>query len=564
MNDPFKGGMLRSKKMEWYLKGLVKAGGYTDYDLERPVIEVINTWSEWNPGHNHLRRVAEAVKRGIWSAGGFPLEYNTLSLCPGQSLPNRNLVALETESVLCGVGGKEDPAPYAEPADAAVFICSCDKDVPAFLMAAARINLPSIFVLGGSMFPGKFKGEDVVCCTDAQRLERDLRAGLITEEEWIEFQNCVLPCSGSCGPMGTANTMQCMAEALGMALPGSACIPAATAEIYRKAEESGRKIVELLKEDIKPRDIMNERSLENAMKVLMALGGSTNAVIHLIAIARQLDIQLPLERFDEISRKTPYLVDVKPSGRHAATDFHNAGGVPALMKQLEPILNLDVLTATGKTLKENLTNVKVKDPKIIRPLDNPILPEGGIAILRGNLAPKGAVLKHSASINRDLLNHRGPAMVFNSPDEAYRRLLREDLEVTEDHVLILRYQGPKAACMPETGPLPIPTILAKKGVKDMVRITDGRMSGTNFGTIVLHVSPEAYVGGPLAIVEDGDIIELNLTRRLLEVKISDKQMKERFEKWVPPEPNYNYKRGPHALWFNFCTQADEGCVYPFM
>ncbi|MEM2026918.1 MAG: dihydroxy-acid dehydratase [Candidatus Bathyarchaeia archaeon] len=303
-----------------------------------------------NPGHNHLRRVAEAVKRGVLSASGFPLEYNTLSLCPCQSLPNRNLLALEVESIICGVGGKEDPAPYAEPADAAVFICSCDKDVPALLMAAARINLPSIFVLGGAMFPGKFKGENVVCCTDAQRLERDFRAGIITEE-WREFQNIVFPCSGACGPMGTANTMQCMAEALGMALPGSACSPAILAETYRRAEESGRKVMELLKEDIRPRDVMTEKSLENAIKVLMAVGGSTNAIIHLIAIAHELDIKLPLEKFDEISRNTPLLVDVKPSGRYTAVDFHAAGGVPALMKQMEMMLNLDVLTVTGRTLK---------------------------------------------------------------------------------------------------------------------------------------------------------------------------------------------------------------------
>jgi len=554
----------RSEKMNWILKTLIKTGGYTDYDLQKPIIEIVNTWSEWNPGHNHLRMMSEAVKRGVWAAGGFPIEYNTVSLCPGQSLPNRNLLALQTESVICGVGGKDDPAPYAEPVDAVVFICSCDKDVPALLMAAARINLPSIFVLGGSMFPGDWKGEDVVCCTDAQRLERDLRAGKITEKDWNEFQNCVMPCSGACGPMGTANTMQSMAEALGMALPWSASIPAVMAEAYRRAEESGRKIMELLEEDIRPRDIMTEDALENAIKVLMGLGGSTNAVIHLIAIAKQLDIDLPLERFDEISRKTPFIVDVKPSGRYSATDVHRAGGIPAVMKQLESLLNLDVMTVTGKTLKENLSKVEVRDPRIIRPIDDPILPEGGLAILKGNLAPNGAVLKHSASINRDLLQHEGPAMVFNSPAEAYRRLLSEDLEVTEDHVLVLRYQGPKGACMPETGPLPIPTVLAKKGVEDMVRITDARMSGTNFGTIVLHVSPEAYVGGPLAIVEEGDIIKLDFERRLLEVELTSKEIRERLEKWKPPEPSYNYKRGPHALWYKFCTQAHEGCVYPFM
>ncbi len=550
--------------MNWVLRALIKANGYTDYDLRRPVVEVVNTWSEWNPGHYHLRLVAEAVKRGIWMSGGFPLECNTVSLCPGQSLPNRNLLAMQVESMIRGIGGEEDPALYAEPADAVVFICSCDKDIPALLMAAARINLPSIFVLGGSMFPGTWRGEPVVCCTDAQRLRRELSAGNITEEDWLEFQNSVMPCPGACGPMGTANTMQSITEALGMALPHSASIPAVMAETYRRAEESGRKIMELLREDIRPRDIMTKDALENAIRVLMAIGGSTNAIIHLIAIARQLDIDLPLERFEEISRETPFIVDVKPSGRYAATDVYSAGGIPAVMKQLEPLLNLDVNTVTGGTLRENLSEAEVKNPEIIRPLDDPILPEGGLAIIKGNLAPNGAVLKHSASINRDLLQHEGPAIVFNSPGEAYEKLMREDLKVTEDHVLILRYQGPKAACMPETGLIPIPKVLAKKGVKDMLRVTDGRISGTNFGTIVLHVSPEAYLGGALAIIEDGDSVKLDFKSRRLDVRLSKKEIRRRLEKWSPPEPSYDYRRGPHALWYRFCTQAHEGCVYPFM
>ncbi len=544
---------LRSQEMGWLLKELIKTGGFTDHDLQHPVVNVVNTWSEWNPGHNHLKLVAEAVKRGVWSAGGFPLEYGTLSLCPGQTLPNRNLLALETEAVF-----------LSEPADAASFICTCDKDVPALLMGCARVNLPSIFVLGGTMLPGRWRGEDVVCCTDGIKAEAMYRGGLISEKDWSEFKRSVCPCSGACGPLGTANTMQVMAEALGMSLPGSATTPAVYAQLYQKAEESGRALMHLLREDVKPRDIMTVKAIENAVRLLMAMGGSTNAVIHLIALAKQLEISLPLERFDEVSRETPFIVDVKPSGQGVVADIHRAGGVPVVMKALEPLLNLDVMTVTGKTLGENLTGIKVSDGNIVHSIDKPILGEGGLAVLRGNLAPNGAVLKHSASLNRELLQHRGPALVFNTGEEAYKALMRENLEVAEDHVLIHRYQGPKAACMPESGMLPIPTVLVKKGVRDMVRVSDGRTSGTCFGTNVLHVSPEAMLGGPLAAVENGDIIDLDLVHRRIDVKLTAKQIEERLNNWKPPEPRYNYKRGPLALWYQFCEQAEKGCMYPWM
>jgi len=543
----------RSRDMGWILRGLIKTGGFTDHDLEHPIVQIVNTWSEWNPGHNHLRYVSEAVKRGVWSAGGFPLEYNTLSLCPGQTLPNRNLLAMETESVF-----------LSEPADAAVFICTCDKDVPAMLMAAARVNIPSVFVLGGAMLPGRWRGEDVVCCSDWQRFDPERRAGLISDEEWSEFLECVLPCSGACGPMGTANTDQSIAEALGMALPGAASVPAVTARLPALAEESGRAVMQLLKEDIKPRDIMTSKALENAVRVLMAIGGSTNLVIHLIALARMLDLGLSLERFDELSRETPYIVNVKPSGRYAAVDLNRAGGIPAVMKEIGSLLYLDALTVTGKTVGENIARAEVKDRDVIYPLEKPIFPEGGLAILKGNLAPDGAVIKQVGARNKSLLDHEGPALVFNSSPEAYKALLNEDLDATPEHVLVLRYEGPKGNVMPETGSLPIPTRLAKKGVRDIVRVTDSRMSGTTSETIVLHVSPEAYVGGPLAAVQDGDSIELDVKRRRLEVKLTDKEIRRRLERWRPPEPRYNYKRGPLALWYQFCEQADKGCVYPFM
>ncbi len=543
----------RSKEMRWTLAGLIRSGGYTDHDLGKPIVEIVNTWSEWNPGHRHLRQVAEAVKRGVWMAGGFPLEYNTLSLCPGQTLPNRNLIALETQAVF-----------LEELADAAVFICSCDKDVPALLMGAARVNVPSIFVLGGAMLPGRWKGEDVVCCTDAQRITTELRAGNITQADWELFTQCVFPGCGACGPMGTANTMQSMAEALGMALPGSATTPAVSARLLWLAEESGRKVMELLKEDLKPTDIMTPQAMDNAIKVLMAIGGSTNAVIHLIALAYHLDFELPLERFDQLSRQVPYITDVKPSGRYVVADLSEVGGMAAVMKRIEPLLDTTVKTATGRTLGENLAEVWVPATDMIRTLEGPLLDEGGLAVVKGTLAPKGAIIKHSGSRNRKLLQHKGLALVFNSGLEALQMLARDDLEVSEDHVLVLRYEGPKGDLMPERGALPIPIPLAKKGVKDMLVVNDCRMSGTNFGSIVLHTSPEAYVGGPLAAVENGDMIELDLARRRLDLLVPEREIKRRLERWKPPEPRYDCKRGPLALWYQFCGQADKGCVYPFM
>jgi len=475
--------------------GLFKSMGFTEHDLQNPIVGVVNTWSELNPGHYHLRTVAEAVKRGVWQSGGTPLEFNTISLCEvfieGSSLPYRNLLAMDTEAML-----------KVHPLDAAVLLSTCDKDVPAQLMGAASANIPSIMVTGGPVLPGRFRDEDVVCCTDISRYEAELRAGNIAKEDMVELENCIIPGIGACGMMGTANTMQSMAEALGMALPGSANIPAVYARRYWVAEESGRQIMELMKNDVKPSEIMTWKAFENAIRVLEALGGSTNAIIHLIAIAHQLDIELNLTLFDKLSSETPWLADVKPSGKYVVADFYEAGGVLAVMKELEPLLNTDVLTVTGKTLKENLAQVKVKRTPVIAPLNKPLSEEGGLAILFGNLAPDGAVIKVSAA-SPNLLQHRGRAVVFDSMAEVRDRLLGAE-DVSPDDVLVLRYVGPKGAGMPEYGMLPLPTRLLEKGIRDMVRVTDARMSGGHFGTIVLHVAPEAAVGGPLAAVETGD------------------------------------------------------------
>ena len=543
----------RTKDMPWYHWAMIRANGISDANRGRPIVEIVNTWSERNPGHQHLRGLAEAVKRGVIRAGGLPLEYNTLSLCPGQTLPNRNLLAMETEAVF-----------LHEESDAAVFICTCDKDIPALLLAAARVNIPSIFVLGGTMLPGRWLGQDVVCCTDLQRAETERRAGTITEAEFELFKECVIPGCGACGPLGTANTMQSMTEALGMALPGSATTPAVSAELLRRAEDSGAKVIELLAKNLCPRDIMTSAAVDNAIKTLMAMGGSTNAVIHLIALAHQLDFDLPLDRFDAISRETPYLVNVKPSGTYAVADLHESGGVYQVMKNLEPLLDTSVKTVTGATLEETLAHRPVSNDDRIHDLDHLILPEGGLAVIRGNLAPRGAILKHAGSRDRRLLQHCGPALVFDSGEEARRVLADESLDVSEDTVIVLRYEGPKAHYMPELGALPIPYKLARKGIKDMVRINDCRMSGTNFGTIVLHISPEAYLGGPLAAVQNGDIIELNLDKRELNLLVPDEEIARRLANWSPPEPKYDYKRGPLALWYQNCEQADKGCIYPWM
>ena len=533
--------------------GLFKSMGFTEHDLQNPVVGVVNTWSELNPGHYHLRMVAVAVKRGVWQSGGTPLEFNTISLCEvfieGSSLPYRNLLALDTEAML-----------KVHPLDAAVLLSTCDKDVPAQLMGAASADIPSIMVTGGPVLPGRFRDEDVVCCTDISRYEAELRAGKISKEDMVELENCIIPGIGACGMMGTANTMQSMAEALGMALPGSANIPAVYARRYWVAEESGRQIMELMKNDVKPSEIMTRKAFENAIRVLEALGGSTNAIIHLIAIAHQLDIELDLRLFDKLSGETPWLANVKPSGKYMVLDFYEAGGVLAVMKELEPLLYTDVLTVTGKTLKENLADVKVKRTPVIAPLTKPLSEEGGLAILFGNLAPDGAVIKVSAA-SPNLLQHRGKAIVFNSMAEVREKLLDSE-DVSPDDVIVLRNVGPKGAGMPEYGMVPLPTKLLEKGIRDMVRVTDARMSGGHFGTIVLHVAPEAAVGGPLAAVETGDVIELDVKRRSIEVKLTENQIEKRLKEWNAPPPKY--KRGYMALFTDSVEQANKGCIFPFL
>lgn len=538
---------------------LLKSMGYTDSDIEKPIIGIINTWAETNPGHVHFRQLADAIKRGVWAAGGFPLEVNTLSICEVffdiSSLVYRNLLSITTEELI-----------ERHPFDAVVLIGGCDKVIPAQLMAAVSANKPTIFVPGGAMLPGSYKGQTLACGTDSFYLYNDYTSGKISLEEMTKHEGCLYGSAGACPIMGTANTCQTVTEALGIALPNSASCLGVSAEKLRICEESGRKIVELCEKDIKCLDIINRRSIENAIRVLMAAGGSTNLIIHLTAIAKRANIDLKLEDFERISNETPVLVNVKPHGTGTVgTHFHDAGGVASLMKELEGMLDTDCLTVSGKTVGENLKDIDLPyDKETIRPLDNPLNNKGGISVLFGNLAPKGAVIKRSAA-SPHLLNHRGPAKVFESLEECQKYLLDENSDMTADTVIVLRGFGPVGAPgMPENGNyMPLPPQLNRQGVKDFVRITDSRMSGGCFGTQILHVAPESAVGGPLAAIRDGDIIHLDVDNNLIEVELSDEEIKERLKSFVPKE-HKDIKRGFVRNFIDNVTQADEGCDLKYM
>lgn len=538
---------------------LLKSMGYTDSDIEKPIVGIINTWAETNPGHVHFRQLADAVKRGVWAAGGFPLELNTMSICEVffdiSSLVYRNLLSITTEELI-----------ERHPFDGVVLIGGCDKNVPAQLMAAVSANKPTIYLPGGAMLPGSYRGQTLACGTDSFYLYNRYTSGEISLEEMTKHEGCLYGSAGACPIMGTANTCQTITEALGIALPNSAACLGVSAEKMRISEETGRAIVNLIQKDIKCLDIINKASIENAIRVLMATGGSTNLIIHLTAIARRAGIKLELKDFEKISRDTPVLVNVKPHGNGTVgTDFHDAGGVASLMKELEDSLNVNCLTVTGKTVGENLKDIDMPYKQdVIRPLDNPIEEKGGIAVLYGNLAPKGAVIKRSAA-SPELLKHRGPAKVFESLEECQAYLLDENCDMTADTVIVLRGFGPVGAPgMPENGNyMPLPPKLNKQGIKDFVRITDSRMSGGCFGTQVLHVAPESAVGGPLAAVCDGDIIHLDVDRSLIEIELTDDEIAERLKNFAL-KTHPDIKRGFVRNFIDHVTQADEGCDLTYM
>ena len=534
-------------------RGHVRSMGYTDFDMGRPIIGVCNPWSELNPGHWHFKTLAEAVKRGIWAAGGFPLEFPTISMCEVfhniSTLIYRNLMALDTEEFM-------DSMPF----DGVVLLSTCDKDVPAQLMACATANKPAIIITGGTRLAGFYEGQTVACSTDTQRFEWNYKAGVIGVDELKEVEdNGFFNTCGACGVMGTANSVQSMAEALGMALPGSAVIPAVYAQRLHAAEATGLKIMDLVDRDIKPRDIMTRPAFENAIRVLMATGASTNLVIHLIAIARRAGVHLTLDDFDRLSKTTPFITDVKTCGSVTVEELYHAGGIHAVMKTLEPLLDTAVMTCSGKPLAENLQGARVRNPNIIRPLADPLDPEGGLRIVRGNLAPDGAVIKTSAG-SPHLLKHTGPAAVLASRKQ--EDIDRDFAHLTPDHVIINRNMGPVGAPgMPEVGPTGLPRHLLRQGIRDMVRITDARMSGTSFGTVVLHVAPEAAIGGPLAIVRDDDMIELDAERGALNLLLDEREIQRRLAEWRPPAPKY--EKGYRGLWIDQVLQAPDGCDFAF-
>lgn len=521
----------------------------------KPVIAIINTWSDINPCHSHLRERVNDVKSGVWQSGGFPVEMPAITLGETFQKPTtmmyRNLLAMETEELL-----------RSYPADGCVLLGGCDKTTPALLMGAISMNLPAIYVPAGPMLRGNWHGQILGSGSDVWKYWDERRAGNIDLQAWQEIEDGIARSAGTCMTMGTASTMTSVAEVLGFSLPGASSIPAVDSNHPKMANRSGRRIVEMVWEDLKPRDILSDAAFNNAIATVLALGGSTNAVIHILALAGRAGIKLTIDRFDELSRTIPVLANLRPSGKYLMEDFYYAGGLPALLKALSLHLDMNCRSVCGKTLGESVAGAEIYNTDVIRTLKTPIFDSGGLAILHGNLAPKGAVIKASAA-EPALLKHTGRAIVFDSYDEMNARIDKEDLDVDANSVLVLRNAGPKGAPgMPEWGILPIPKKLLKAGIRDMVRISDARMSGTGYGTCVLHVSPESFVGGPLAIVREGDLIELDVPARQLNMRVSQAELNRRRAAWRPREGIY--PRGYGKLFMQHITQADEGCDFDFL
>jgi dihydroxy-acid dehydratase len=534
-------------------RALFKAMNFDDVDIDRPFVAISNSWNEFVPGHFHLRRLAEAVKIGVWQAGGMPIEFNHIAPCDGVAdgtlgmhwiLPSRDIMAASIEMMI-----------ESQRVDGIVTLSTCDKVVPAQLMALARINLPAIMVTGGSMLSGRFKGKKV----EVQHINEMYPAwkeGKLTDSEFKLLQDNVCPTCGACCMMGTAHTMCCITEALGMSLPGNATELAISASLYRLGKAAGRRIVELIKKNIRPKDIMTKESFENAMLVHSAIGGSTNAVIHIPAIMHELDIYIPLDHWNQVSKKAPHLVNITAGSDYTMEDFGRAGGVQTVMSELKSVLNLDVPTCTGKSLKDSLATVKNLDSDVIRPLHTPIYKEGAIAILKGNLAPQGAVVKQTA-VAQNMLKHRGQAKVFDSEEEAKDALLAH--KIREGDVVIIRYEGPKG------GPgmremFTFQTIICGMGLdRSVALVTDGRFSGYTRGPAIGHVSPEASEGGPLAAVRDGDMIEYDISAKTVSLSVSNEEVRKRLEGWKPREPKI--KTGfLGSVYIKAVESVDKGCI----
>jgi L-arabonate dehydrase len=533
----------------------LRAEGFApDAFQNKPVIGICNSWSELNNCNAHLRTVAEAVKRGVWAAGGFPLEFPTISLGEMFMRPTamlfRNLMAMDVEESI-----------RANPIDGVVLLCGCDKTTPAQLMGCASADIPAIVVPGGPMLSGLWKDKKLGSGTDGRKLFDLYRTGRLSDEELCQIEGGLSRSAGHCTVMGTASTMTSLAEALGMTLTGSANIPAPDSRRLMTAELSGRRIVDMVWEDLRPSHVMTRKAMENAITVSMAIGGSTNAVIHLLALAGRLGIDLKLSDFDVISRRTPTIVNIKPSGEYLMEDLFQAGGIPAVMKEIQSLLH-DEVTVTGQTMFANLAKAECYRREVIRSASDPIHSEGGTVVLHGNLAPDGAVLKQTAA-SPHLLTHRGTAYVFETYAEMHANIDRDDLPVTADTILVMKNAGPKGGPgFPEWGQIPMPKVLLNQGINDMVRISDARMSGTSFGTVVLHIAPESAVGGPLAIVRTGDQIELNVPLRTIELLIPEAEIHSRLAAFVPPPAKY--ERGYGKLFLDHVTQANEGCDFDFL
>jgi L-arabonate dehydrase len=521
----------------------------------RPVIGICNTWSELTPCNAHFRTLAEHVKRGVYEAGGVPLEFPVMSLGETLMRPTtmlfRNLVSMDVEESI-----------RANPIDGVLLLAGCDKTTPALLMGAASCDLPTIMVSGGPMLNGKFRGQDIGSGTDVWKFSEAVRRGVMSECEFLEAEGCMNRSAGHCMTMGTASTMASVVEALGVALPTNAAIPAVDSRRYKLAHIAGRRIVEMVKEDLRLSKVLTRKAFENAIRVVGAIGGSTNAVIHLLAIAGRMGVELTLDDWDQVGRGVPCLVNLMPAGQHLMEDFYYAGGLPVVMRELGELLHRDEITVSGKSVQENISDAVCYDREVIKPLAEPISPDGGIAVLRGNLCPAGAIIKPSAA-SAHLMAHRGRAIVFENIEEFHGRIDDLNLDVDENSVMVLKNCGPRGyPGMPEVGNLPLPTKVLNKGITDMVRISDARMSGTAYGTVVLHVSPEAAVGGTLAIVQTGDMIELNVSERRLELALSEAEIKKRLNDWQPPPVPSN--RGYEKLYYDHVLQADRGADFDFL
>ncbi|MEX6505967.1 L-arabinonate dehydratase [Jiella sp. M17.18] len=526
--------------------------------LGKPVIAILNTWSDMSPCHAHLRDRAEAVKRGVWQAGGYPVELPVLSVGEVMVKPStmlyRNFLAMEAEEVL-----------RSHPIDGAVLLGGCDKSTPALLMGVISMDIPAIFCPAGPMSSGQWRGTKVGAGTHTKKYWDEYRAGGISEEDWIDLESRMTRSFGTCNTMGTASTMTSIADAMGMCFTGASSIPAADSGHRRMASACGARIVDMVWQDLKPSDILSRQSFENGLAAYMALGGSTNAAVHLVAMARRAGVDLSLDDMAAVSAKVPVLANLFPSGTCLMEDFYFAGGLAALLKNLAPHLHLDARTVEGRSLGEAIETAECYDADVIRPLDNPVVPlEKGrtLVVLKGNLAPDGAVMKSSAA-SGNLLKHKGPAVVFDSPAEMRARIDDPDLDISAESVLVLRNAGPVGAPgMPEWGNLPIPKKLLAKGVRDMVRICDGRMSGTHYGTCILHVAPEAAVGGPLGLLQTGDIVSLDVAAGRLDMEVDAEEIERRRAAWRPATPLY--ERSFAALYQRHVSQADKGCDFDFL